>query len=428
MSQLPSLCDSVHFAGLRAKLPDYRQQERVRNGWLRRRFETILPALMRRTGIDLWVVCCREYNEDPVLTTLVPCAMMTARRTTMLVFHLQPDGTVRPMAITRPGVGLDGYYEAMWARGAESQWECLNRVLTECAPRRIGINRSETFAFADGLSQTLYETLCASLSPENRAKLCPAEALCVGWLETRLPEEMAAYDGIVQLAHALIREAFSSRVVTPGVTTNLDVKYFMLQQAKELDLAPWFDYEVSITRAGVGVIEAETVILPGDLLHCDVGIRCLNLCTDAQENAYVLRPGETEAPPFLQALQRRINRQQDIVRACFQEGRTGNEVLALARAQASAEGLGPCIYTHPLGYHGHGAGPMIGLWDMQEGVPGTGDYPLHNDTCYALEMSCEADLPEWGVRFFFGAETELLFTGGQTYYLGGRQTALHLIR
>lgn len=447
----PLMGAPVHAMDLTSKILPYRQQEQIRNRWLKKRLETVLPAVMKRCGIDVWVVCCKEYNEDPVLTTLVPCAMMTARRTTMLVYHLREDKSVRCMAITRPGVGLEGYYEAMWTNPkghnwdnskailpdsaevekkspAETQWECLNRVVTACAPRKIGINVSASFAFADGLSKTLYDQMMACFSEETRQKVCSAERVCVGWLEARTEDEIAAYNGIVQIAHGIIDEAFSSRVVIPGVTTNFDVKYFMMQKTIDLGLQPWFDFEVSIRRAQVGEISSEAVIMPGDMLHCDVGVRYLNLCTDTQENAYVLKLGETDAPDYLKDVMRQVNRLQDITISNFRAGRTGNQVLAASREQAIAEGIDPCIYTHPIGYHGHGAGPTIGLWDMQGGVPVMGDYPLYDDTCYSLELNCKAHIPEWGVEIAFGAESDVMFTGGQVYYLAGRQSAFHLIK
>ncbi|MCF0112140.1 MAG: aminopeptidase P family protein [Erysipelotrichaceae bacterium] len=445
------MSNPVHMNDLKTKIYSYREQERIRNGWLQKRLDTILPKVMKRSGIDLWVVLCKEYNEDPVLTTLVPCAMMTARRTTMLVYHLQHDDTVRRMAITRPGVGLDGYYESMWTNPKgynwdnskelmpdgssvekktqpETQFECLNRVIRECNPNRIGINRSDEFAFADGLSSTLYEQFMDCLDDELQSKVCSAENICIGWLETRSEAEIAAYNGIMQIAHAMIDEAFSSRVITPGVTTNFDVKYFMMQESIKLGLIPWFDYEVSIRREGVGEIAEEAVILPGDLLHCDVGFRYLNLCTDTQENAYVLKLGETDAPEYLKDVMRTVNRLQDITISNFKEGRTGNEILAMSRKQAIDEGIEPCIYTHPIGNHGHAAGPTIGLWDMQGGVPVQGDYPMYNDTCYSLELNCRKEIKEWGITIAFGAETDVLFTNDTVYYLAGRQTEFHLVK
>jgi Xaa-Pro aminopeptidase len=239
---------------------------------------------------------------------------------------------------------------------------------------------------------------------------------------------MAAYTGIMQIAHSMIAEAFSSKVILPGVTTNEDVKYFMIQKVIDLGLEPWFDFEVSVRRANVNEVAGETVILPGDLLHCDVGLRYLGLCTDTQENAYVLKQDETDAPEELKEVLKTVNRLQDITISNFKEGRSGNEILALSRSQAIEEGIDPCIYTHPIGYHGHGAGPTIGLWDMQGGVPVQGDYPLYNDTCYSLELNCKANIEEWGVEIAFCAETDVMFTGDKVYYLAGRQDEFHLVK
>ncbi|MBR3693700.1 MAG: aminopeptidase P family protein [Erysipelotrichales bacterium] len=436
---------------LKKKILPYRQREEILDTWLVKRLDTVLPRVMKRSGVDCWVVACNEYNEDPVLASLTPCAMMTARRLTILLFHLTKEGTVKRYALTRPNVGLDDFYESVWTnpKGAnwqdkgelmpfgkeqenktpcETQMECLHRMLKQCDPEKIGLNISSTFAFADGLSHSLYTEIMAALDEEQKAKIVSAENVCVGWLETRIQEEMDAYTGIMQIAHTLIAEAFSSKVVIPGVTTNDDVKYYMLQRVLELGLEPWFDFEVSVRRAQVGAVSGTTVIIPGDILHCDVGLKYLNLCTDTQENAYVLKRDEIDAPEELKRVMACVNRLQDITISYFKEGRSGNEILALAREQAISEGIVPCIYTHPIGFHGHAAGPTIGLWDMQGGVPGRGDYLMYNDTAYSLELNCKCEVPSWGVTLTFGAETDVLFTNDKTYYIAGRQDHFHLIK
>ncbi len=429
----------VSTDSLKDKIVSYRQKEKILDDWLVKRLDTILPKVMKRSGIDTWVVACNEYNEDPVLKALVPCAMMTARRLTILVFHLEGD-KVKRMALTRPGIGLDGIYESVWTnqKGSlwqdpnspippETQFECLVRILKECKAKKIGLNLSEHFAFGDGLSHTLYRQIMEAMDDELRSKIVSAEKVCVGILETRLPEEMDAYHGIMQIAHTMIAEAFSSKVVMPGVTTNLDVKYWMMQKVIDLGLEPWFDFEVSIKRAHVGDIR-DDVIMPGDLLHCDVGLKYLNLCTDTQENAYVLKVDEEDAPEEIKNLMKTANRLQDITLEQFKEGRTGNEILKLAREKAISEGIKPSIYTHPIGYHGHGAGPTIGLWDKQEGVPGNGDYKLYNDTAYSLELNCTCDIPSWGIETAFCAETDVLFRDDKTYFIYKRQDNFHLIK
>ncbi|MCF0111717.1 MAG: Xaa-Pro aminopeptidase, partial [Erysipelotrichaceae bacterium] len=290
---------------LKTKIKPLREQIQIRDEWLVERMETVMPQIMERCGIDLWIVACNEYNEDPVIFTMMPASMMTARRTTILVFSYK-DGKVRRMSLARPRVGLDGIYESRWTnpKGSvwannnstdpcETQYECLARIIREADPEKIGLNFSEHFAFGDGLSHKLYELIYEAMDEKYRERIVSAEYLCVGWLETRTEKEMAAYTGIMQLAHTMIKEAFSSRVVMPGVTKTDDVKYFMMQNALDLGLNPWFDFEVSVRRENVGTIYENTLIMPGDILHCDVGLKYLGLCTDTQENAYVLKLGET---------------------------------------------------------------------------------------------------------------------------------------
>lgn len=444
MNERNVIFKGLHIDELKTKIYSYQRQEEIHNRWLKKRFEEVLPRAMRQSGIDLWIVACREYNEDPVFNSLVPKAMITARRTTILVFH--DDGNqVHRYALTRPGVGLDDYYTAVWtnpkgsiwakssedAKGIEpeTQLECLGRIIHQCNPKKIGLNFSKNFAFGDGLSHHLYDSIMSVLTAEDKSKVVSADEVCVGWLETRIEEEKAAYTGIMQIAHALIDEAFSSRVILPGVTTNDDVKYFMMQKTIDLGLTPWFDFEVSIRRNGVGAIYDCDIIMPGDLLHCDVGLKYLGLCTDTQENCYVLKKGEQVAPQGLLDAFKAFNDFEEIVVSNFVEGKSGNQILKDSLEMAKANGLKPCLYTHPIGYHGHGAGPTIGLYDQQAGVVGTGDYTLHNDTFYSLELNVLCTIPEWGnMEMAFCGETDISFENNKVYYVAGRQTEFHYVQ
>jgi methionine aminopeptidase len=426
-----------HVSDWSSKILPLRRRADVVNAWLAERLQTVLPEVMRREGIDLWIVVAREYNEDPVLFSLLPATMMSARRRTILVFHAPEGGAFEAMAIANAGIGLDDHYRPMWdkskmAQAAETQWECLRRVVAERDPKRIGIDVAETFAFGDGLSKSEHDGLHAALGDDLAARTTSAERVVVGWLERRTPTEIAAAHGINQIAHGIIGEAFSSRVVHPGVTSALDVAWWLRQRVNDLGLTCWFQPTVAVQRHGVALGDIgsspDEIIRPGDLLHCDFGLHYLGLATDTQQNAYVLRLGE-EAPPagIVRALAV-ANAQQDLLAASMVALRTGNEILADVLARMRAAGIEGRMYTHPIGYHGHGAGPMIGLYDQQEGVPGRGDYPLHDDTLHSFEMFAEVDVPEWdGQRVKLASEQIVAFTRGAVHFLGGRQTELHLI-
>jgi Xaa-Pro aminopeptidase len=417
-----------------------RDQADIRDRWLTQRLLDLLPDLMDRSDIDLWIVIGREYAEDPVLATLLPATWLSARRRTILVLHRSDDG-VTAAAVSPYAVGQ---FLPAWSPDEEpvlpaeqSQWAAVRRIVEQADPRRIGIDVSVSFALADGLSHTEHGLLTEALGPYAE-RLVPAEDLVVGWLETRLPEEIAALHALNRLAHEVVAEAFSPAVITVGTTTALDVAWWLRQRLHDLGVEPWFHPSVGLQRAGVPLVADrgtrlpavpyDAVIEPGDLVHCDVGLTSLGLRTDTQRNCYVLRKGETGAPEGLRAALRTGNRMQDLTTEALIVGRTGNEVLAAARAAAAAEGIDADVYSHPLGVHGHGAGPAIGQWDEQGGVPGAGDYPVHPDTAYALELAVHRPVPEWGGQCVrMALEQGIALTAGGVQYLDGRQTELILI-
>ncbi len=385
-----------------------------------------MPEVMRHHNLDAWLIIGREYNEDPMMRSLLPATMLSARRLTMLALFLRPDGSLEKLTISR--YGIEPFYTAAWQVEQEDQWEALARLIRERDPQRIGINYGDDFAFGDGLSHALYTQLVEALGPELSQRLCSAELAAVSWLERRSELEIAAYTGIVQIAHALVAEAFSHRVIHPGVTTPLDVIWWFRQRTHELGLTCWFQPSVSIQRRGQSELPQTATILPGDLLHCDFGLHYLGLATDTQQHAYVLNLGQTEAPVGMQAALATGNQLQDILAQEMQPGRSGNEILREALAKATSAGIKASIYTHPIGYHGHGAGPTIGLWDAQQGVPGRGDYPLHNNTCHAMELNIRQAVPEWdGQEVQMALEQDVLVYAGRVIFLAGRQTKLHLI-
>ncbi|NLE77612.1 MAG: M24 family metallopeptidase [Chloroflexi bacterium] len=417
-----------------AKLQAPRQRAEIQNRWLRVRLEELLPKLMARAGLEMWIVVARENNEDPVAMTFLPAPLLSARRRTILVFCRRGDGSVERFIVSRYGVG--DLYQAAWDAQGETEWACLRRLVAQQDPSSIGVNVSANHALADGLSHNEHGELAAALGEPYAARLQSAQALALGWLEARSQDEVQAYAGIVELAHALNAEALSSRTVHPGVTTTDDLVWWYRQRMEELGLRPWFHPTVDIQAAGLPARSPAAadepprkVILPGDLIHTDVGFEYLGLCTDVQQNAYVLRLGESAAPPGLRAALADGNRTQEIVLEEMRQGRSGNEVFLAALARCQAEDLRSSIYCHPIGYHGHGAGPSIGMWDQQAALPGKGDYPLYPSTCYAIELNAVRTVPEWqGQEVTMALEEDAVFTGSETVWLDGRQAALYLIR
>ncbi|MFC2169796.1 M24 family metallopeptidase [Acidobacteriota bacterium] len=402
------------------------KREGVVDQWLKVRLEKVLPELMEQENFDMWIIICREYNEDPVFLSLVPYTSISARRLTILVFYSREEMGLERIAVSRYGIG--DFYEGVWDPTKSEQWECLANVVKERNPERIGINEASTFAFGDGLTASLKKKLVKALGPEYASRLHSAEKLAVRWLETRSAEELEVYPHIVAIAHGIIAEAFSRTVITPGVTTTQDVVWWMREKIRDLHLKTWFHPSISIQRPESSGYKGN-VIHRGDVLHCDIGITYLGLNTDTQEHAYVLGENEIDVPNGLKIALKSGNRLQDILMEEYKEGKTGNEILEASLNKARKEGLKASIYTHPLGFHGHGAGPTIGLWDNQENVPGKGDYPLYSNTCYAIELNVKSIIPEWeGQEVRIALEQDAVFTRKGAYFLDGRQTKFHVIK
>jgi Xaa-Pro aminopeptidase len=407
---------------------------RVMNEWLKGRLDNIIPRLLRREGIDMWLVINREYNEDPVYLSLVPAPVMSARRTSILIFHdLGKDKGVE--RLTGSDWGMGEWYRPTWTDKKKKQFESLAEVIKARNPKKIGIDVSRDWAFGDGLSPSLKADLEKALGPEYSSRFVSAENLCVGWLETRSPQELSVYRHICGIAHDIIAEFFSNRVITPDITTTADVEWWIRQKITGLGLETWFQPDISIQRQKKEATRLggeSTVIRRGDLLHCDVGICYLGLCTDMQLQAYVLKTGETDAPEGLKEALRRANRLADIFMGEFKTGRTGNEIVDAAMKKGEAEGLRPLIYSHPLGLYGHSAGCTADArpaGSAPEDIRTRGEYPLYPNTVYAIEFSSTTAVPEWDnqdVRI--GYEEDGVYTEEGCRFIDGRQAAIFLIR
>ena len=429
-----------------------REQADLQQAWLKKRLETVLPGLMRKHGIDMWVVPMREYNEDPVFTSLVSPTTFAARRRTIYVFFDKCAAAASSASaacverIALGGTSQGGLYDAVRAtrqvdaavggRQAElwgdAQWLVLKDVIEARNPNVIGIDASRTFAFSDGLSAGELEGMSVALGEKWRLRFKPAESLPLELIATRLPEEERFYKELSTLVWTLIKRMYSSEVIKPGVTRTSDLVWWWRQQVNDLGLGTWFQPSIDVQRRGATdeQLGADPIIQRGDVLHCDVGITALRLNTDTQHMAYVLREGETAAPAGLRHALRNSNRLQDILFEEIRPDRTGNEVLAASLAKMKAEGLNGTLYTHPIGMHGHGAGPLIGLWDYQEGVPGRGDAKVIPNMWFSSELQVTTPIPEWGGQAVRIPQEEDFFLGadGKPRWAYGRQTEFHLVR
>ncbi|RUO39702.1 M24 family metallopeptidase [Idiomarina aquatica] len=399
------------------------------------RLDTLLPTLMDAADLDMWLVINREYAEDPVYFSLVPQPTFAARRTTMLIFNRHEDGHVEKLSVNTYPFGKP--YESVWSGGdLDEQWQALATLIADKDPQRIGINVSKDWPVADGLTQGLHKRLLEVLPQHYQQRLVSAEDLVVRWVETRTEREVSILSSAVAVARGVIAEAFSNKTITPDVTTTDDVAWYIRERFEKLGLEPWFMPYVTFQRQGHRCDDnmpfcstGNGIIKRGDVLHTDVGICYLAMCTDTQEMAYVLKHDENEAPQGLTDALATGNRWQDILTTEFVAGRSGNQILAATIKASQAAGINSSTYTHPIGFYGHAPGPTIGMWDNQGPTPVRGDWPLHANTAYAIEGNIKQSVPEWdGQMIQIMLEQTTFFDGDKVLYSAGRQTQWHLIR
>jgi hypothetical protein len=402
-----------------------------------KRLDTLVPRMMRETGFDMWIVSCNEDNLDPVFETMVPYENWNPITQILVFFDQGPAKGVERLNVSR--TDTQGLFKNAWdsaafdAKKGESQWEALGRVVRERDPKRIGLNEGEVQWVAGGLSSVLKKRLVDAVGPKYASRLASAEPLVTLWAETLLDEEVEMMERAAALSRSIIADMFSSKVITVGQTTADDLRWYYWQRVADLGLKVSFSPFVSIRGRSPKDVEKwgkdDKIIRPGDILHCDVGIKYARWNSDHQELAYVLRSGETDAPDGLKKLMAETNRLQDVYCGEFKAGLTGNEMLGKMLGKAKEAGIpGPRIYSHSMGLFLHEPGPLIGLPWEQVNNAGRGDVKLVPMSTFTAEMSATGPVPEWGVDFRVPLEQDVLFDGERTIFLSGRQTAFHLVR
>jgi hypothetical protein len=429
-----------------------REQADMEQRWLDQRMKTVLPALMKKHGVDMWVVPMREYNEDPVFSSIVSPTTMSARRRTIYLFYdpcafaradcakpferlamggTSQGGVFTAIRSTKAAAGpAGGQVQAQAELWGDEQWQVLKHEIEKRNPKAIAIDVSRVFAFNDGLSAGELDGMKAALGPKWTARFTHADDLALDLIATRSSEEAATYKKMQEVVWGIIDTAFSNVVITPGMTRTEDVVWWMRQKVNDLGLGTWFHPSVEVQRKGVTDPGENPVIQKGDVLHCDFGITAMRLNTDTQHMGYVLLDGETDAPPGLKLALANSNKLQDIVLGEIKPGRTGNGILKSSRAKMAAAGIDGTVYSHPIGLHGHGAGPLIGLWDYQDGVPGRGDSKVIPNMWFSIELQATSRVPEWGNQPVRSAQEEDAVVGpdGAVRWALARQTRYHLVR
>lgn len=400
-------------------LPDLREQDRLEQSWLKERYDFI-PHILKKYGFDAYLLTQREYAEDTVFKGLVSSTtIFSARRRTVYLFHTggKRSGVPNPLVI------IDNTPEL---------WKILDEALRAIDPLKIGINVDSDLAFSDGLHTGEGQALRSNLAPKWVERLSSHRMLGVETIAVRAgkQEQLDMYRQMMENVWAMIKEGFSEAVVEPGKTTSIDLEWWFRARMQTLNVTTWFHPTVTSFDRGQA-IPRDAPFSVGQMLHVDIGITAMNMNTDTQHLAYILRPNETRVPDGLRSGLRNANRMQQLVKDTMKLNKTGDEVLLQVKEKMQREGLLGLVYCHPIGDYGHSAGPLIGMTNLQDGVPGGGSLPFLENTWFSVELSSTTNIPEWGnVPQTFPLEEDVAWNSesGGWDWVYGHQTEFWLIR
>jgi Xaa-Pro aminopeptidase len=412
------------------KLLTLRQQLEAREGWLKERFDNLLPQMMKRRGIDMWIVVNEEFKSDPVMEYIAPSIPYVGRRD-FFIFAINGDKLERT-AVVRYSEERLKYFYTILSPPRDKTAETIKKIVTDRNPQKIALNFGGSRGQTNGLSQDAYKFLAETLGADYEKRFVPAHGLMTEYLDTRLPSEMEHYKTAVQLTDHLTKRAFSNEVVTPGKTTAGEVRWWLMQKVYDLGLSVWFQPDLRIQRMAkenstsqqfLAVADESMVIERGDVIHVDFGLNYMGMSTDWQKHAYILRKGEKYVPEGLKKALRNTNRLQEILMSTARAGMTGSEIFERTMAQCKTEGIEAQIYSHAIGNHGHGLGAGIDFRKF------AGEETLRANSYISVELNTATVVPEWnGQKVTIMAEDDAYLTDTGYKFFLPHQTQFYLIK
>jgi Xaa-Pro dipeptidase len=413
------------------KLLSVREQVKAREAWLKKRFDTVLLPMMQKHNVSMWIVTNEEFHPDAVIEHIAPPLPWMGKRD----FFILADngGKLEKFAIVRyDDEHLRAHYTVMNPPGSKIA-ETIKKIVSDINPKTIALNFGSGRGQSDGITRDAYKFLAETLGKDYESRFVSGKKFIADYLDTRLPEETEHYRTAVLLTDVLTRRAFSNEVITPGKTTVGDVRWWLMQQVNNLGLSVWFTPDLRVQRLTPGAIDlaqtfsvaSESIVLQrGDLIHVDFGLNYMGLSTDWQKHAYILKPGEKDAPQGLKDALKNTNRLQDALFAVARAGMTGPEVYAAAMAEMKKQNIQAMIYSHPLGTNGHGLGAAIDPHRVA-----ADEEKLRIGSYTSIELNTSTLVPEWNNQLVFIMEEDDAFMTEKGYELfRPRQTEFYLIR
>ncbi|MET3728512.1 Xaa-Pro aminopeptidase [Fictibacillus halophilus] len=418
---------TLHTEKNSVKILSLYEQEKIMDQWLLERLQQLLPLLMKKHNVDMWITIGKEYNEDPLGKTFFPSAIDSSRRQTIFAFVIDKHCDEIKRYVISSNKKFEPFYICFPLQIGEDSFTGLKRLVEEFDPDSIAVNTSLNYAFCDGLSHSNYERIKKVLGQQHLPKLISSENLAIDWLQSRTESELDMYKELEEITKKIVKQAFTNELITPHKSSTQDIVEWIRQRVRDLGLKTSFYPTVDIQRKDGSSDRMEGTILPGDILHLDFGIEYLGLCTDTQQLAYVLSRNEKEPPSGLKNALKAANTFEDLFFEICKEGMSGNDIFLNVLKKAKQNHLDAMLYSHPIGYHCHGAGPIIGLYDKQESIPVRGELKIENNTCYALEFNIRHFIPEWNKVVPIYLEETVCFKEGMMRYFTGRQSDFYII-
>jgi Xaa-Pro dipeptidase len=437
ISPVPSLIGGVLPADttVPALLP-WADQLTVREGWLTQRHAALLP-MMRRHNIGMWIVVNEEFHDDPLSQYVAPPRPYTGNRDVFVFIDGGAQG-LKKYAIT-------GYTEENLARFFDAPnteprpaGPTLRALYDQWKPATIGLGINGRRGQTRSLGYDAYQFIADAVGADGAAKFVSASDLIEEYLDTRLPDEMEHYRTAVAVTEAIVKRALSPAVITPGTTTVGDVRRALYNALWSAGVRTWFQPDLRVQRASgdiatsrgfLAVAPEATVILPGDLVHIDFGISYMGFDTDWQKMAYVLRPGETDAPAGLRQALANTNTLQDAVMLRHaRPGLTGGTVFRATMAEMKERGIEAMVYSHPIGTQGHGLGAGIDFRAANRSDTTALNSRLRLGSYISIELNTATPVAEWGgKKVFVMMEDDAYLTAQGFRFFRPRQEAFYLI-
>lgn len=382
--------------------------------------------ILKEQETDAWLTFVRETSgvRDPILNFLIgpndltwPSALLLTRKgeRIAIIGNLEKDAVAR-LDIFDTIVGYDTAVSGP-----------LRDTITRLNPDQIAVNTSRNNVHADGLTHAMYEFLCEYLKDTPYAdRLVSAEPVINALRGRKTPSELERIRKAVEITNEIYQKTFD--FIKIGMT-EIEIGEYMHKLAREYGVGfAWPAENCPAVNSGPSSIVGHSgptniKVERGHLIHFDFGVKYEDYCSDIQRAVYVLREGETEAPPEVQRGFITVRTAIEKSREAMKTGVTGNLIDTIAREIVADAGYPE--YQHALGHQlgrvAHDGGALLGpLWEKYGDSP---NQKLEVGQVFTIEP--DVAVPTYG---HIGLEEDVVMTEKGAVYIGEPQREIVLLK